>query len=118
MPDDLVQTIAEPGRDPRVPRDRVAVPFIGGVIGWVDLTDRGVSGTLDSLRGGPGGEWLVGIATRSTTSPTRTGSFAPTCGAAWLAIGAADLAYDLLVRPRRAAGGAGRGAADAPSLGS
>src|SRR4030081_2951330 len=35
--------------------------FIAGVVGWVDLTDPKVAGTLDELRAGPGGEFLVGV---------------------------------------------------------
>ena len=57
----LVQTIGSLEETREFLATAAAVPFIGGVIGWVDLTDPGISGTLDALRGGPGGEWLVGI---------------------------------------------------------
>jgi L-fucono-1,5-lactonase len=77
-----------------------ATPFIRGVVGWVDLTDPAVGAALDALRAGPGGERLVGI--RHQAHDERD--------AAWLvredviggirAVGAAGLAYDLLVRPR------------------
>ena len=38
-----------------------AVPFIRGVVGWVDLTDPAVEDTIAALRAGPGGDRLVGI---------------------------------------------------------
>ena len=74
--------------------------FVRGVIGWVDLTDPGVADVLAELRAGPGGERLVGIRHQVHDEPD----------AAWLtrsdvrrgirAVGAAGLAYDLLVRAR------------------
>ena len=74
--------------------------FVRGVIGWVDLTDPGVADVLAELRAGPGGEHLVGIRHQVHDEPD----------AAWLtrsdvqrgirAVGAAGLAYDLLVRAR------------------
>lgn len=35
--------------------------FVGGVVGWVDLTDPGVAETVAELREGPGGRHLVGV---------------------------------------------------------
>ena len=74
--------------------------FVRGVIGWVDLTDPGVADVIAELRAGPGGERLVGIRHQVHDEPD----------AAWLtrsdvrrgirAVGAAGLAYDLLVRAR------------------
>ena len=37
------------------------VPFIRGVVGWVDLTSPAVEDTIAALRDGPGGDRLVGI---------------------------------------------------------
>jgi len=75
-------------------------PFIGGVIGWVDLTTPGVAETIADLRSGPGGDRLVGI--RHQVHDERDPE--------WLlrddvvdgirAVGSAGLAYDLLIRPR------------------
>lgn len=77
-----------------------ATPFIRGVVGWVDLTDPAVADAIASLRAGPGGDRLVGIRHQAHDEPD----------AAWLlredvvrgirAVGAAGLAYDLLVRSR------------------
>jgi L-fuconolactonase len=74
--------------------------FVRGVIGWVDLTDPAIADVLAQLRAGPGGERLVGIRHQVHDEPD----------AAWLtrsdvrrgirAVGAAGLAYDLLVRAR------------------
>jgi len=113
-PDDLASDLAAAGIDRTIlvqtigsleeTRDFLAtaaeVPFIGGVIGWVDLTDRGVPGTLDSLRGGPGGEWLVGIRHQVHDEPDPDWLLRPDVRRGLAAIEAADLAYDLLVRPR------------------
>lgn len=74
--------------------------FVRGVIGWVDLTDPSVADVLAELRAGPGGERLLGIRHQVHDEPD----------AAWLArldvrrgiraVGAAGLAFDLLVRAR------------------
>lgn len=76
-------------------------PFIRGVVGWVDLTDPSVPEAIATLRAGLGGDRLVGIRHQVHDEPD----------AAWLlredvlrgvrAVGAADLAYDLLLRPRQ-----------------
>jgi L-fuconolactonase len=113
-PEDLASELAAAGIDRTIlvqtigsleeTRDFLAtaaeVPFIGGVIGWVDLTDRGVTGTLESLRGGPGGEWLVGIRHQVHDEPDPDWLLRPDVRRGLAAIEAADLAYDLLVRPR------------------
>jgi L-fuconolactonase len=77
-----------------------ATPFIRGVVGWVDLTGPAVPEAIAALRAGPGGDRLVGIRHQVHDEPD----------AAWLlrddvvrgirAVGAAGLAYDLLVRSR------------------
>jgi len=77
-----------------------AIPFIAGVVGWVDLTEPTVADAIAELRAGPGGQHLVGIRHQVHDEPD----------AEWLqrddvvrgirAVGAAGLAYDLLLRPR------------------
>jgi L-fuconolactonase len=96
----LVQTIASLDETREFLATAAAVPFIGGVIGWVDLTDRGVGGTLDALRGGRGGEWLVGIRHQVHDEPDPDWLLRPDVRRGLAAIQTADLAYDLLVRPR------------------
>ncbi|MGD8486462.1 MAG: amidohydrolase family protein [Chloroflexota bacterium] len=76
------------------------VPFVDGVVGWVDLTAPDVSERIAALRSGPGGELLVGVRH-------------PVCDEAdprWLcrddvrrgleAVAAAGLAFDLHLRTR------------------
>jgi L-fuconolactonase len=96
----LVQTIASDDETHGFLATAAAVPFIGGVIGWVDLTDRGVSGALDALRGRPGGAWLVGIRHQVHDEPDPDWLLRPDVRRGLAAIQAADLTYDLLVRPR------------------
>lgn len=96
----LVQTIGNLDETREFLATAAAVPFIGGVIGWVDLTDRGVSGSLDALRGGPGGEWLVGIRHQVHDEPDPDWLLRPDVRRGLAAIEAAGLTYDLLVRPR------------------
>jgi L-fuconolactonase len=96
----LVQTIASLEETRGFLATAASVPFIGGVIGWVDLTDREVSGTLDALRGGPGGEWLVGIRHQVHDVPDSDWLLRPDVRRGLAAVEAAGLAYDLLVRSR------------------
>jgi L-fuconolactonase len=74
--------------------------WLGGVVGWVDLTDADLTSTLSEIKDGPGGGWLVGVRHLVHDEPD----------ARWLtrdevmrgleAVAAAGLVYDLLVRPR------------------
>ncbi len=96
----LVQTIGSLEETREFLATTAEVPSIRGVIGWVDLTDRGVSGTLDALRSGPGGEWLVGIRHQVHDEPDPDWLLRPDVRRGLAAIRAANLAYDLLVRPR------------------
>jgi L-fuconolactonase len=113
-PDDLAPELVEAGIDATVlvqTRSSLAetaeflaiadaTPFIRGVVGWVDVTDPGVGEVIAAMRAVPGGKRLVGIRHQAHDE----------ADAAWLAradvvrgiraVGAAGLAYDLLVRPR------------------
>jgi L-fuconolactonase len=77
-----------------------ATPFIVGVVGWVDLTDAGVTDAISALRDGPGGEWLVGIRHQVHDEPDPAWLLRTDVRRGLAAVGAAGLAYDLLVRPR------------------
>ena len=74
--------------------------FIRGVIGWVDLTEPGVADVLAELRAGPGGEHLVGIRHQVQDEPDARWLARPDVRRGIRAVGAAGLAYDLLVRTR------------------
>jgi L-fuconolactonase len=77
-----------------------AVPFIRGVVGWVDLTTPSVRETIAELRDGPGGDLLVGIRHQVHDEPDPGWLLRDDVVRGILAVGAAGLAYDLLVRPR------------------
>lgn len=100
----LVQTIASLDETREFLATAPTVPFIGGVIGWVDLTDPGVSGTIEALRGATGGEWLVGIRHQVHDEPDPDWLLRPDVHRGLAAVEAAGLAYDLLVRPRELPG--------------
>jgi L-fuconolactonase len=75
-------------------------PFVRGVIGWVDLTDPGISDVIAELQACPGGERLVGIRHQVHDEPDAAWLARPDVRRGIGAVGAAGLAYDLLVRPR------------------
>jgi L-fuconolactonase len=77
-----------------------ATPFVIGVVGWADLTDPDLGGTIARLRELPGGAKLIGIRHQVHDE----------ADAGWLlrddirrgleTVIASDLAYDFLVRTR------------------
>jgi L-fuconolactonase len=75
-------------------------PFIAGVIGWVDLTDTAVVGSIDAMRSGPGGDRLVGIRHQVHDEPDPAWLLRPEVRRGLVAVEAASLTYDLLVRTR------------------
>ena len=75
-------------------------PFIRGVVGWVDLTDPAVADTIAELRAGPGGEHLVGIRHQVQDEPDPEWLLRDDVRRGIASVGAAGLAYDLLVRSR------------------
>jgi L-fuconolactonase len=77
-----------------------ATPFIAGVIGWVDLTDAAVADTLADLAAGAGGSHLVGIRHQVHDEPDPAWLLRTDVNRGIAAVGAAGLAYDLLVRLR------------------
>jgi L-fuconolactonase len=72
-------------------------PFIAGVVGWVELTDPGVGDAIDRLRALPGGDRLVGIRHQVQDEPDPDWLRRPDVRRGIAAVGAAGLAYDLLV---------------------
>lgn len=75
-------------------------PFIRGVIGWVDLTDPGVAEAIAALRADPAQDRLVGIRHQAHDEPDSEWLLRDDVVRGIGAVGAAGLAYDLLVRPR------------------
>jgi L-fuconolactonase len=74
--------------------------FIDGVIGWIDLTDRGAGEMLDALRAGAGGERLVGIRHQVHDEPDPEWLLRRDVRRGLRAVADAGLPFDLLVRPR------------------
>lgn len=74
--------------------------FIGGVVGWVDLTDPGVADAIAELRAGVGGARLVGIRHQVQDEADAAWLARPEVLRGIRAVGAAGLVYDLLIRPR------------------
>lgn len=113
-PDDLAPELAAAGVDATVlvqtrsSQEETAeflalaaeTPFIRGVVGWVDLTDPGVADAIGAVRAGPGGERLVGIRHQVHDEPDPEWLLRGEVVRGIRAVGAAGLAYDLLVRPR------------------
>ena len=75
-------------------------PFVGGVVGWVDLVDPAVEDQIASLRAGPGGGWLVGIRHQVHDEPDERWLLRPEVQRGLAAVEAAGLVFDLLVRAR------------------
>src|SRR5262249_37146927 len=71
-------------------------PFVLGVVGWIDLTSPDAAETLAGFDGGR----LVGIRHQVHDEPDASWLVRADVQPGLTAVGAAGLAYDLLVRPR------------------
>jgi L-fuconolactonase len=96
----LVQTRSSVGETEAFLATAARTPFIAGVVGWVDLLDPGVADALPRLQGGIGGQKLVGIRHQVHDEPDPDWLRRSDTRRGIGAVGAAGLAYDLLVRPR------------------
>lgn len=74
-------------------------PVIAGVVGWADLTREDISDEVERLRGLPGGDRLVGLRHLVQDEPDPGWLARPDVKSGLRAVGAAGLAFDLLVRP-------------------
>lgn len=77
-----------------------AHPFIAGVVGWLDLADPEIDAAIARLRTLPGGDRLVGIRHQVHDEPDPDWLRRNDVRRGIAAVGAAGLAYDLLVRAR------------------
>ncbi len=77
-----------------------ATDFVAGVVGWVDLTDPAVGDTLAELKSSANGKYLVGIRhqVHDEADPDWVARGDVIRGIE--AVGAAELAYDLLPKQR------------------
>lgn len=96
----LVQTRSSQDETARFLELAAATPFIRGVVGWVDLTDPAVADAIATLRAGPAGDRLVGIRHQVHDEPDADWLLRADVVGGIRAVGAAGLAYDLLLRPR------------------
>jgi L-fuconolactonase len=93
----LVQTVTAAEETPEMLALAAAEPLVAGVVGWVELDAPDVADRLAELRSGLGGDALVGIRhqVQQEADPLWLGRAPVRAGLA--AVGAAGLAYDLLV---------------------
>src|SRR5262245_23856087 len=96
----LVQTRSSPDETVDFLAVAAATPWVGGVVGWVDLTDPGVADAIAELRDGPDGAHLKGIRHQAHDEPDADWLIRDDVVRGIEAVGRAGLAYDLLVRSR------------------
>jgi L-fuconolactonase len=92
----LVQTVASVEETREFLDMAAANEFIGGVVGWVDLTSPRIAQTLASLAGGR----LVGIRHQVHDEPDANWLLRDDVQRGIAAVGDSGLVYDLLVRSR------------------
>jgi L-fuconolactonase len=92
----LVQTISSVDETREFLQTAAAVDFVGGVVGWIDLTASDVAETLASLVS----DLLVGIRHQVHDEPDPRWLLREDVQRGLGAVGEAGLVYDLLVRPR------------------
>jgi L-fuconolactonase len=84
---------------------------VAGVVGWAELTDPDLAGTLAGHLAGPGGRWLVGIRSQVQGQPDPDYLCRPDVQAGLATVAAAGLAFDLVVRVDQLPGAAAAAAA-------
>jgi L-fuconolactonase len=93
----LVQTITVPEETPEMLALAAAEPVIAGVVGWTALESPAIADRLAELRSLPGGSALVGIRHQVQEEPDPRWLCRPDVRRGLAAVGAAGLAYDMLV---------------------
>jgi L-fuconolactonase len=96
----LVQTISSLDETREFLGTAARWAFIRGVVGWVDLTSDAVGDDLDALRGGSGGDRLVGIRHQVHDEADPDWLRRDDVRRGLAAVRARGLRYDLLVRAR------------------
>jgi L-fuconolactonase len=97
----VVQTITVPEETPELLALAAENGTVAGVVGWVDLTAPGVGDRLAELRGGLGGDRLVGIRHQVQEEPDPEWLCRDDVRRGLRAVAAAGLAYDLLTLPHQ-----------------
>src|SRR5258706_5562643 len=96
----LVQTWSSLDETWEFLRLAAATDFVAGVVGWVDLTDSGVSTVIAALRSSKHGAGLVGLRHQVHDEEDPGWVLRPDVERGIAAVGRAGLVYDLLVRTR------------------
>ena len=96
----LVQTVSDVDETREFLELAAETPFILGVVGWVDLDELDVAASIQNLQAGKGGEYLVGIRHQVHDEDDPDWLLREEVQRGLEAVAEAELAYDLLVRPR------------------
>jgi L-fuconolactonase len=97
----LVQTVTVAEETPELLALAAGNDLVAGVVGWTDLTQPGVADALAEIRQLPGGQRLVGIRHQVQGESDPQWLLRPDVRRGLAAVGAADLAYDLVVLPHQ-----------------
>lgn len=97
----LVQTVTVAEETPEFLALAAESDLVAGVVGWTDLTRPDIADTLAALRQLPGGQHLVGIRHQVQGEPDPQWLLRPDVRRGLAAVGAAGLAYDLVVLPHQ-----------------
>lgn len=97
----LVQTVTVADETPEFLALAADSDLVAGVVGWTDLTCPDTADTLAGLRQLPGGQHLVGIRHQVQGEPDPQWLLRPDVRRGLAAVGAAGLAYDLVVLPHQ-----------------
>jgi len=95
----LVQVLASAAETEEFLALAATSDLVAGVVGWTDLNSPAVADEIARLRAGPGGDLLAGIRHLVQDEPDPGWLGRPGVRRGLQAVGAAGLAYDLLVRP-------------------
>ena len=96
----VIETVPAAEETERLLHEAAREPLVAGVVGWVDLTAGGVGEEFARLRAQTGGNRLVGVRHQVHDEPDPGWLVRPDVLAGLREAQRADLAYDLLVRPR------------------
>ncbi len=96
----LVQTLPSSQESAELLALAASVPYVRGVVGWVDLTAADVAGRIAALRAGPGGELLVGVSHRVHDEPDPAWLERADVRRGLAAVAQAGISFDLQVRTR------------------
>ncbi|MGW7084126.1 amidohydrolase family protein [Streptomyces sp. NPDC054871] len=97
----LVQTVTVAEETPELLAAAADSELVAGVVGWTDLTRPDITDTLAGLVQLPGGQHLVGIRHQVQGEPDPQWLLRPDVRRGLAAVGAAGLAYDLVVLPHQ-----------------